>query len=618
MTRDELLEKLNSIEWDDIEFKEAAWAVPRSALETVSAFANTGGGHIVLGVSEGNGILTITGVIDADKVQSDFLGQTRDIQKISALLLVTGDVHQLPEGTVICFQIPEASRSEKPVYLDRNPKKAFVRRGGGDYHCTGDELMRFIRDAGSTTYDSETIGLDPEAFFDEATLRWYRARFEASNPGKDESVDDIAFLRNWGLLIEKDGQLLPTRAAVLVLGTAPFVRQELPRIVVDLQLYRHSADEYSPSKRWADRVTVEENLIDAWKATLNFFQKHSERPFSVDPATLRRDDDPPDYISFREAAINLLIHQDFGDATRVPVIRFFKDRTEFFNPGDALATREQLLDPGDKDVRNPRVMNTFRRIGLSDQGGTGVVAIFDSWRRLGFLPPEIENDKVEKSFRLRLRRERLLSEEQLLAQASLGLQLSETEAKVFAFVTRKGKADLVDIKALTGLSRTAAMELGQRLSVEVIVRRASGSRTTFVLADHLQQRFLRGASGEGIETMAINGLTGEGRATEQVGERPADQVGPLRELSDVQWAIVEHTDAPRSLAELMRIAGRTQRPQFKAAHMEPLITGGILGMTVPDKPTSPKQRYVLTQAGLKLKELRMEIDAEKPEKEVAG
>ncbi|MCY4191751.1 MAG: ATP-binding protein, partial [Rhodospirillaceae bacterium] len=169
MTRDELQEKLNSVEWEDIEFKKATWAVPKSALETVSAFANTRGGHIVFGVSEGNGTLRITGVTDVDKVQNDFLGQTRNSEKVSVILPITGQVHPLPEGIVICFHIPEASRSEKPVYLNRNPKKAFIRRGGGDYSCTVEELMRFIRDAGSTTYDSETLELNPATFFDEAT-----------------------------------------------------------------------------------------------------------------------------------------------------------------------------------------------------------------------------------------------------------------------------------------------------------------------------------------------------------------------------------------------------------------------------------------------------------------
>ena len=82
-------------------------------------------------------------------------------------------------------------------------------------------------------------------------------------------------------------------------------------------------------------------------------------------------------------------------------------------------SREQLLDPGDKEVRNPKIVGAFRRIGLSDQAGTGVAAIFASWRRLGYLPPEIDNDKAQKSFRLTLRREHLVSDEQMLAPSKV-------------------------------------------------------------------------------------------------------------------------------------------------------------------------------------------------------
>jgi ATP-dependent DNA helicase RecG len=621
MTRDEFLVRLQSVEWDDIEFKEAAWAVPKSALETVSAFANTKGGHLVFGVKESNGTFSITGVTDIDKVQNDFLGQVRDGQKISVILPIAGDVHTMPEGSVICFHVPEAPRHAKPVHLDRNPKKAFIRRGGGDYGCTGEELLRFIRDAGSITYDSETLDLDPTKCFDAGTVRWYRARFESSNPGKDGSADDISFLREWGFLVEREGKILPTRAAIVVLGSGEYVRQELPRIVVDLQLYRHGASEYAPSIRWADRMPVEANLIEAWKAILDFYIKHSEKPFAVDPTTLRRHDDPPDYISFREAAINLLIHQDFGDATRVPVIRFFRDQAEFFNPGDALVSREQLLDPGDKEVRNPRIVGAFRRIGLSDQGGTGVGAIFDSWRRLGFVPPEIENDKAEKSFRLRLRREKLVTEEQLLGQASLGVQLSEHEAAVFAYLIRNGEIDLADIKALTGLPGPAVRELAQRLAVQVILRPSAGVEGKFALADHLRARFL-GASEDITDrkqpvtpAAADDGSTVQ--VTEQVAPKDTEQVPVLRALTAVQWMIVQHADAPRSLAELMTATGYTQRPHFKVTHLEPLLDGGILRMTVPDKPTSSKQRYVLTNAGLKLKSLRLEDGTATAKKETS-
>jgi len=45
----ELKRLLKAGEWNDVEFKEARLAVPKSAFETVSAFANTHGGWLVFG-----------------------------------------------------------------------------------------------------------------------------------------------------------------------------------------------------------------------------------------------------------------------------------------------------------------------------------------------------------------------------------------------------------------------------------------------------------------------------------------------------------------------------------------------------------------------------------------
>ncbi|MGV8690952.1 Fic family protein, partial [Pseudomonas aeruginosa] len=88
---------------------------------------------------------------------------------------------------------------------------------------------------------------------------------------------------------------------------------------------------------------------------------------------------------------------------------------------------------------------------------------------------------------------------------------------------------------------------------------------------------------------------------EQVAQPAVEHVQTLVQLTDTQWQIVSHADVPRSLAELMEHTGYSQRPYFKAQHIEPLLTGGILRLTVPDKPRSSKQRYVLTEAGIKLR-----------------
>ena len=69
MTLEELKQHLRRYEWRDIEFKEATFAVPNNAYESVSAFANTEGGWIVFGVKKKNAEFEILGVADVDTMQ---------------------------------------------------------------------------------------------------------------------------------------------------------------------------------------------------------------------------------------------------------------------------------------------------------------------------------------------------------------------------------------------------------------------------------------------------------------------------------------------------------------------------------------------------------------------
>jgi ATP-dependent DNA helicase RecG len=204
------------------------------------------------------------------------------------------------------------------------------------------------------------------------------------------------------------------------------------------------------------------------------------------------------------------------------------------------------------------------------------------------------NHKAEKSFRLRLTKEKLMTETQLLAQASLGAHLSAQEANVFAYVTRKGQIDLTDVKALTSLSGADARQLVQRLTVQALLVAENGSGNLYSLAEHLHPRFLPAAPGQAEifdENQASGTETTATGTTEQVTEQVAPEQPGLDRLTEAQWRIVGHADVPRSLAELM-------------AH-----TGYRWHLTILDKPRSSQQRYMFTDAGVQLKLLHEQQQA---------
>ena len=124
---------------------------------------------------------------------------------------------------------------------------------------------------------------------------------------------DLEFLHSKGFIHEQDGKHFATRAAILLFGSEAAVRQVLGRPLVMCYKLSTNRDDPQPEERWLDRIVLEENLVETWRAINEWYLRHAEKPFSLDSKTLQRIDAPPDQEVFREAAVNLLIHQDYSD-----------------------------------------------------------------------------------------------------------------------------------------------------------------------------------------------------------------------------------------------------------------------------------------------------------------
>ena len=606
MTQDELMELLRAHEWRDVEFKEAQREVPRNAYETVSAFANTEGGHLVFGVRKSGEDVAIVGVLDIDKVQGDFLTTLRQPDKLSGVVNVREELHRHNDADLLIFYVPEVRRSEKPVFLNGDIRRSFVRSGGSDIRCSDNERNRFLLDAAVERHDGQIVDFNLNTAFDSESLKWYRAVYEGK-PGNRSyaSLPDVDFLKEMGLLVEHEGQSRPSRAAILLFGTNATVRQLLPRPIVDCQRFSRTRDTANTGERWIDRLVLDENLVRAWQSLIDWYQRLVDRPFRVDPTSFQRDDAPPDYRAFRESMVNLLIHQDYSDHSRKPEIRHYTDQTIFWNPGDAFATGVDLLEPGEKEVRNPRIVTAFRRIGLSENAGWGLRDVFRNWQQLGNVPPRLTNDKRRKSFELILLKEEMLSEQQLLFQASLGVRLTDEQARAFAFVCREREVTLSQIKAVTGLSGPDAIALAEHLTTQLLFKPVEPGRR-YVLAEHLTEH---PALTDQVDTETEDLVTDQ--VDTETEDLVTDQAQRLQSLTEHQWKIVMFCDVPRSVAAMMDKFGLTHRTFFRRNHLEPLLRGGVLRMTHPDQTNHPDQAYVLTEDGVKLKTRRVNGEAGK-------
>ncbi len=65
-------------------------------------------------------------------------------------------------------------------------------------------------------------------------------------------------------------------------------------------------------------------------------------------------------------------------------------------------------------------------------------------------------------------------------------------------------------------------------------------------------------------------------------------------ISSDQVKILKKCKVESSASELIKISGRTNKTKFKQDILNPLIKCGFFELTIPDRPTSPNQKYRLT------------------------
>ena len=384
-----------------LECKRCENRLPSSLWDTYSAFANSYGGYIILGIEEhreekdSTPCFIIQGVTNPSKLITDFWNLANDPNKVNVNLLTDDDVQviELEDKQVIAIHVPRADYHLRPVYINDNPAKGTFRRNHeGDYHCVKDDIASMYRDASDEGNDGVMLRHYSMDDLDAETLRAYRQVFQVCNPGHilNEYNDKDFLCQLGGYMIDREaGEEGLTAAGLLMFGQGQPIRERFDNIRLDYVDKTHLIGDM----RYSDRLTYdfswENNIYQFLRRILPRLTSDLPRPFVLEG--LQRNDDTPLHKLVREALTNMIIHADFM-ATGVLRAEKREDGFYFSNPGTVKLPIDKVFQGGVSRARNPRMQNMLRMIGFGENLGTGFPTMVNAWKKKFHTLPKLEED----------------------------------------------------------------------------------------------------------------------------------------------------------------------------------------------------------------------------------
>ena len=394
-------------EYFEIEYKSGKEGFPVDLWKTYSAFANTNSGIIVMGVSEKRNTLTVEGLSgeQIEKYKKHFWDNCNNPNTVSRSLLTNKDIKviEIKNKKLLVLRIPFANRTERPVYLTRNPfGNTYKRNHEGDYRCTDEEVKRMLADSSAELKkDSTLLENFTTADFDPTTVKQFRQLFVSSRPAHPWHVlDDLELFKKIGAyrIDRKTKNEGITLAGLLMFGKADSIKDAdiLPDFFPDFREHLTS----DLKIRWTDRIypdgTWENNLLQFYLKVLPRLSATLPKPFQLNKD--ERVDETPTHTALREAFVNALVHTDYSLSGNI-IIELDTEKFTFSNPGTLLVSIHQYYAGGISECRNPALQQMFMLIGRAEKAGSGVDKIMSGWQESHWRRPflEIENqpDKIK-------------------------------------------------------------------------------------------------------------------------------------------------------------------------------------------------------------------------------
>ncbi len=445
------MSKVNEIikkeESEDLEFKEN-WR--DEYIKILSAFANSKGGRLVLGINDKRNVI---GVNNWKKLSEDIPSKTRE-----KFGLTPSVKHAEISGKKLI--IIEIKPSQVPISYNG---KYYRRSGSTTVEISGLELANFLLSKAGKTWDA----LASDADFKDIDLNSVNL-FKSLTRRRVPSISDIDSVEKVFTnlkLITEDGKV--TTAGLLLFG------KESHKFFISAKT---RIGRFKTSTTILDTVIVEGNLFNQLDRTVEAIKKHLNVRFDI--RGIERQDiwDYP-LEAIREAVINALIHRDYLSAAEIQ-IRVYDDKIWMWNPGKL--PEELSIEDLKKDhssyPRNPLIANVFYLAGFIERWGSGTKRIIDLCNEQGLPEPDYKEEQGGFSVWFY---KNIYTEENLRK-----IGLNERQIKAVSYVKGRGKITNKEYQEITGISKpTATRELEKLVDMNILEQKGiTGKGTFYILA----------------------------------------------------------------------------------------------------------------------------------------
>jgi len=360
-------------ETQSLEFKESL-GLKDEIGETVSAFSNSDGGTVIIGVSNSGGVHGVDIGKNTLEELANYIKRNTDPHVFPSVKIL-----EICGKRVVMVEVEESA--EKPVFFKNH---AYKRVGKTNQMISSSELRKLAKESGERVYWDEQICEDAslEDISEEKIRQFLRKAKYERRLEIDPDVLVKEALERLNLIEEKK----LTNAALLLFGKSP----QRYFLQTEVRCARFKGTE--AVKPFVDMKVFDGDITEQVNKALNFVLEHTILSAWLVPGKVEREERneyPSDAI--REAIVNAICHRDYETTGNVQV-RIFDDRIEVWNPGslpDPL-TLEDLKKRHKSIPRNPLIAKCFFLIKFIEQWGTGTNEMVKRCLEWGLPEPEFE------------------------------------------------------------------------------------------------------------------------------------------------------------------------------------------------------------------------------------